>query len=588
MNDDLRAEYGMVPPGATEGDLARTRRRKPYQRRPSRDGGTATEDRLPPHTEECERGVLSCIMQSPATCMGECVEKFRGKDVFFDLRHQTIYHVLREMYDKQEAIDTILLQQKLRDKNVLEQVGGIAYLSELPDVSPSPVNLSYYAAKVWEKYLLRTATHVFQEAVDSIYGFEGDAEELLMRVESAVSALTESHTTVSEEHIKAPLRRVMTELEENSYRRGSTQLRGLPMGPPGNYLDKIVLGVRRKYYIVLAGRPGSGKTSEGMNLVEYWACDFEWWQPCTEEEAKAAMKEVHGSTESRPTTYQNEETKQWHRQRKGIPVCVFSIEMDADSLTERLLFGRAGVTTSDYRQGFAEKNATEKLLGAFTKLAQSEIYIDSTPGQTIGQIAAKARRMVKQYGLKNTPPEVPPMVFVLDYIQLVEMEGSDGFDRQKEITKISRKIMSLKKQLECPWIVLAQMNRNIETAERDRKPVLSDLKDCGALEQDADLVLFTYKTPRKELERVPESGGPSQEEILEAVCNKPGAEWPWSQVPYRVDFVIPKNRFGPTGDAQMVFCKNLCRFEDWHLWKVKNNVEGLKAGESKRLIEPPC
>jgi replicative DNA helicase len=200
--------------------------------------------------------------------------------------------------------------------------------------------------------------------------------------------------------------------------------------------------------------------------------------------------------------------------------------------------------------------------------------------------------MVKQYGLKNPPPDVPRMVFVLDYIQLVEMEGSDGFDRVKEITKISRKIMSLKKQLKCPWLVNAQMNRNIETAERDRKPVLSDLKDCGALEQDCDLALFTYRTPRKELERVPETGGPSQEEVLEAVCQQPGFDengkaWPWSQVPYRVDLVVPKNRFGPTGDAQMVFCKNLCRFEDWHLWKVKHGVESLKAGESKKLFEPP-
>lgn len=580
--NDFAGEYGIgIPSVSSEGEsLARGRRKHRPQRR-------TNPDRLPPNAPDMEQGVLGCVLLAPADCLGECIEKFRGKDVFYDLRHQTIFHVLLEMYEKQEAIDIILLQQKLKDKGVLEQVGGIAYLSALPDKVPSAANLSYYIAIVWEKFLFRKAVETFQEGIEAVYGFEGNAEDLLVKVESQVSALTESHTTASEEHIKVPLRRVMTELEDHSYRRGSMQLRGLPTGPPGNYLDKVVGGVRRKYYFVLAGRPGSGKTSLGMNLVEYWACDFPWWEACTE--AAAVKVREHGGE-----TYFNEKEKQWHQQRKGIPVVVFSIEMDGDSLTERLLFGRAGVTSAEFRQGFAEKNAPEKLTAAMGQLAKSNIYIDASSGQTIGQIAAKARRMVKQYGLKNPPPDVPPLVFVLDYIQLVEMEGSDGFDRVKEITKISRKIMSLKKQLECPWIVLAQMNRNIETAERDRKPVLSDLKDCGALEQDSDIVLFTYKTPRKELERVPENGGASQEEIIEAVCNQPGDDehgrpraWPWSKVPYRVDLVVPKNRHGPTGDAQMVFCKNLCRFEDWHLWKLKHGVEGRKAGESIHIVEPP-
>lgn len=565
MSNDLANEYGL-----------------PARKRRSAHSADATVDRLPPHAPEMEMGVLSCAIQWPAEAMLACIEKFRGKaDVFYDLRHQTIYRVLAEMFDKQEAVDTVLLGQRLKDKGVLEEVGGYPYLAALPDVAFSVTLLPGYLDVVWEKYLLRMAAEKFSDALQQIYGWQGKAEELLIQVEAQVGELTEANTTSTEEHIKVPLCRVLTELDENSYRRGSMQLRGLPTGPEGNYCDKVIRGVRPKYYVVLAGRPGSGKTSLGMNWVEYWACEFLWWQPCTFEEAQA--EEIDGGK-----VYQNEQTQQWSRQRKGIPVVVFSIEMDADSLTERLLFGRAGVDSATFYQGFGEKQEAvqTKLTKASISLSNAPIYVDSSPGQTIGQIAAKARRMVKQYGLKNPPKDVPPLVFVLDYIQLVEQEGGNGMDRQKELTKISRKIMSLKKQLGCPWIVLAQMNRNIETAERDRQPVLSDLKDCGALEQDCDVAVFTYKTPRKELEREPDGGGLSQEAAIDAVVNKPGEEWDWSQVPYRVDLVIPKNRFGPTGHAQMMFNKNLCRFEDFHLWKLRHGAEERKSGESKHLELP--
>jgi replicative DNA helicase len=528
---------------------------------------------------EAEACVLGGALQWPAESLGACVEKFRGRPVFYDLRHQTIYLILLEMYDKQEAIDMVLVHQRLKDRGVLDQVGGIAYLGSLPDLVPSVACVPDYLTLVWEKYLLRTARERLVEGIAAIDAATRPAEQLLQLVEADISELTETHGSATEEHIKQPLKRVMIELE-NTYRRGSTQLRGLPTGPPGNFTDKVIGGIRPNYYVILAGRPGSGKTSLGMNWVEYWACEHLWWEECTPEQAQAATA-VGGKV------YQNEQTQQWSQEKKGIPVMVFSIEMDADSLTERLLFGRAGVDTAEFRQGFAAKGDEERLTVAMGQLAKSNIYVDSAPGQTIGAIAAKARRMVKRYGLKNPPKNTPALVFVLDYIQLVEQEGTNGMDRQKELTKISRKIMALKKQLACPWIVLAQMNRAVETAERERPPVLSDLKDCGALEQDCDVAVFTYKTPRKELEAESKDGGPSQQEIIDAVVKAPGAKpWDWSKVPYRVDLVVPKNRFGPTGHSQQVFCKNLCRFEDFHLWKLKHGVEERKAGESKSLALP--
>ena len=433
----------------------------------------------------------------------------------------------------------------------------MAYLAELPDKVPSAHMLAGYIPIVRDKFIMRRVLSVCTRAVSRVYEWTGEADPLLLQIESELSKLTEEETRVAEEHIKVVMPRVIDQVQDR-YTRGSTQLRGLPTGPAGNYLDKLIQGIRDSYYVVLAGRPGSGKTSLAMNIVEYLAMDYEWWEPVLDAAGQPVL---------------NEEGNPRATMHKGIPVAVFSIEMDADCLVERLWFGRAGVDTAMFSEGFATGDAWKRLEQAAPKIVKSNIYVDASPGQTIGQIAAKARRMVKQYGIK---------LFVLDYVQLVEQEGSDGFDRQKEITKISRKIMALKKQLKVPWLVLAQMNRNIETAERDRKPVLSDLKDCGALEQDADFVLFTYKTPIKDIERAPSGGGPSDKEIIETVAAR--EKWPWSVVPYRVDLVAPKNRHGPTGDAKYVFNKNLCRFEDWHMWKVRHGVENLKAGERESVM----
>ena len=515
-------------------------------------------DRLPPHSTEAEQGVLGCVLLAPADCLNVCLEKFKaGSQVFYDLRHQTIYATLLELHARSAAIDMITVQQALKDKGELEGVGGLVYLASLPDTVPSAANLEHYLGIVREKFICRRVLAVCSKAASRARDWQGEADVLLGHIEHDIAQLTEEEACVAEEHIGKVMGRVIDGVE-GRYTRGSTQLNGLPTGPTGNYLDKIIRGIQSTFYMVLAGRPGSGKTSEAMNIVEYLALDYQWWEPVLDAEGKPVL---------------NAEGKPSATPHKGIPICVFSIEMDSDCLVERLWFGRAGVDTAMFSEGYASGDSWKRLHNAAPQLIGSKIYIDASPGQTIGQIAAKARRMVKQYGIK---------LFVLDYVQLVECEGGDGMNRVREITKISSKIMALKKQLKVPWLVLAQMNRNIETAERDRKPVLSDLKDCGALEQDADLVMFTYKTSLKDAERVPASGGPSDKEIIETVAAR--EKWDWSVVPYRVDFVVAKNRFGPTGEAKYVFNKNLCRFECFHMWKVRYGVENLKAGERESVV----
>ena len=514
-----------------------------------------TPDRLPPHSIEAEQGVLGCALLSPVDCIAQLREKKLNTLWFYDLRHQHIWTAMLALDDDpaKPAVDVITVQQWLKDRQLLEQIGGIPYLNALQDAVPSAANISYYAEIVHEKFLLRKVLKLCSETVGRVYDFEGEVTQLLDEVERDFSSFTESATESAEKSMKTIIQNVIADMEENHYTRGQQQLRGLPMAKPGNYTDKIVRGIRPAHYVVMAGRPGDGKTSYAMNVVEYLATDYVWHEPTGEKRE-----------DNSPVTVE----------RRGIPVAIFSIEMDHSSLGYRLLFGRAGVDSSQYEQGYAGKGDDVKLTNASGKLAKANIWVDDSPAQSIGQIAAKARRMVKQYGIK---------LFVLDYLQLVETEDGNGFDRVKELTKISRKIMALKKQLQVPWLVLAQMNRNIEQTENKGKrvPVLSDLKDCGAIEQDADVVMFLYKPDRREInEQKSYQDNKSDVELIDDVYAGEDA----SIKPRRVNLFVAKNRYGPTGNVQLLFQNNLCRFHDWHQWKVEHNLEARKAGESERSL----
>jgi replicative DNA helicase len=445
-------------------------------------------------------------------------------------------------------------------RGALDQVGGIAYLSELQDQVPSAANLSYYLDIVLDKFRLRKLLAVCAEATERVYENKGEVEKLLLECGSEVCKLTEEETPLAEEHIKTVINRVVTDMEQWHYARGSAQIRGLPTGPPGNYLDKVLMGIRPTDYITLAGRPGDGKSSLAMNIVEYLAKDYVWFEPT----GKKILNEL------------NVEVAETVR-RVGIPIGVFTVEMDNESLGYRLIFGRAGVDEASWNQGFGKQGDQARLTKATAELASTNIWLDDTPAQNINQIAAKARRMAKHHGIK---------LFVLDYLQLCTSDNPRD-DERTRLDKISKKIMALKKQLGVPWLVLAQMNRNIETQERgkDRQPMLSDLAGSGSIEQDSDKVLILRRTPRREFEDCPKDKNgnetASDKQILDKVCK----DWEWSRQPRRVDVWVVKNRRGPTGHAKMLFQNNLCRFKDWHQWKVENNIEERKEGESKQFGE---
>jgi replicative DNA helicase len=469
-----------IPDGPNpEPDLKRSFRQKPA-------AASASVDRLPPHSAEAEQGVLGCILISPNDCIGECIEKLKiGEEVFYDLRHQTIFKTLSEMYDSREAIDIITVQQRLKDRQLLEQVGGIAYLSVLPDTVPSAANLSYYLEIVQEKYLLRRMIHVCTDVVGRVYDYEGEVDALMDEVERDILRISEARVQAHTNTIKELVKKAITTIEDFHQRQG--MLTGIATG--FSDLDKMTSGLHGGEMIVIAARPSMGKTSLAMNIAEHVAIE------------------------------------------EKLPVGVFSLEMTSESLVLRMLCSRSRVNLRNVREGFLAERDFPKLTGAAGKLAGSPLFIDDSSGLSILQLRAKARRMQQQYQIK---------LFVIDYLQLLHSTARRAENRQQEIADISSGIKSLAKELNVPIIVLSQLNRELER-EKNRKPRMSDLRESGAIEQDADLVGLLYKPNAEEDENAATTAA-SEEAVA-------------------VNLLIAKQRNGPTGDVNLTFLRSYTRFE---------------------------
>ena len=444
-------------------------------------------DRLPPHSVEAEQGVLGCVFLSPNDCLGQCVEKLKGgPSVFYDLRHQTLYELLLEMYEKKEPVDLITVPQRLKDKGMLEAIGGLPYLASLPDSTPSSANLSYYLEILKEKYLLRRMLATCSNVMARVYENEGEVDVLLDETERDILQISEARVEPESRGIRDLVRTAINTIEHYQQRQG--MLTGIATG----FLDfdKMTSGLHEGEMIVIAARPSMGKTSLAMNIAEHVAIE------------------------------------------EKLPVGVFSLEMTADSLVLRLMCSRARVNLRDIRGGFIAERDFPRLTSAAGKLAGAPLYIDDSPGLSILQLRAKARRMWQQHGIK---------LFVIDYLQLLHSTARRVENRQQEIADISSGVKALAKELKVPVIVLSQLNREFEK-EKNRKPRMSDLRESGAIEQDADLIGLLYKAATADEE---EGAATSAED---------------ESIP--VNLLIAKQRNGPTGDVCMVFRKSITRFEN--------------------------
>ncbi|NOS68427.1 MAG: replicative DNA helicase [Verrucomicrobia bacterium] len=473
MIDSVSESAGAAP------DLKKARRRKPA----SLDVGRV--DRLPPHSNEAEQGVLGCVLLSPNECMGQCIEKLKGgAEVFYDLRHQTIYSALVEMYDKRDAIDIITLQQRLKDSQLLDQIGGIAYLNALQDSVPSAANLTYYVDIVEEKALLRKMIHTCTDVVSRVYDHQGEVDQLLDEVERDILKMSESRAEGGMQPVKNLVHTAIGMVEKYFNRQG--EIGGLATGFTD--LDRMTDGMHGGEMIVIAARPSMGKTSLAMCIAEH------------------AVLNVR------------------------VPVGVFSLEMTAESLVLRTLCSNARVNLRQIREGFMTESDFPKLTNTAGRLSGAPLFIDDSPGLSILQLRARARRMWQQHGIK---------LFVIDYLQLLHSTSRRAQEnRQQEIAEISSGIKALAKELSVPVIVLSQLNRELEK-DKNRKPRLSDLRESGSIEQDADLVGLLYKPS-------------SDDEDTPAADEADGLP---------VNLLIAKQRNGPTGDVHLTFLKPYTRFE---------------------------
>lgn len=462
-------------------DLHRAKRKR---------GDKLTEkiDRLPPHQPEAEQGVLGCCLLSPNDCVGQVISKFRsaGVEVFYDLRHQTIWTLLVEMFDERTAIDVITVQSRLKDRQLLEQIGGIPYLNALQDSVPSAANVTYYADIVLEKFVMRRMVQSCSEVVGKIYEFTGEVPELLDEIERDILSVGELLTdeSATTDTVRAAVPRALAMIERAWESQGAIQ--GLPTGFPD--LDRLTDGLHNGEMIVLAGRPSTGKTSLAMNIAEHVCLT------------------------------------------SHLPVGVFSLEMTTDQLVLRTLCSNARVDYRRIRDGFMSESDFPRLSSAAGRLQAAPLFIDDTSGLSILQLRARARRMHQQYGIR---------LFVIDYLQLLNSNTPRARESKvEEVTDISNGVKALAKELNIPVIAISQLNR--ESEKNDRRPKMSDLRNSGAIEQDADVVGLLYK---------PDDG------------EEPNTQ-DQADTGYPVNLFIAKQRNGEAMvDVHFTFLKQFTRFE---------------------------
>ena len=442
--------------------------------------------RLLPQSPDAERGVLSSFLLAPREVGGMCAEKQIKQEHFFVPAHADIYATLLELWDVNKPIDFITLTQVLRDRSMLDQCGGAAFVTELFTFLPTAANAAYYIEILQEKFTLREIIKVCTEYAARGYDEQDDVPNLLNDVEQKVFEIAQDRFKDRAANMKQMVVAAIGAIEELYSRRGA--ITGLPTGFAD--LDKMTDGLHGAEMIVIAARPSMGKTALAMNMAEHLAVEHK------------------------------------------LPVAVFSLEMSSQQLVQRLLCSRARVNLGRVRDGFLSERDFPALQTAASKLAETKIFIDDTSGLSILELRAKARRLKSQHDIQ---------AIFIDYLQLLRSTSKRAQEnRQIEIAEISSGLKALAKELNIPIVVLAQLNRNPESRSGEAKgrPRLSDLRESGSIEQDADLVGLLVR----------------EEYYADTDEDKKAAEG-------KATLIIAKQRNGPVGDVALTFLKEFTRFE---------------------------
>ena len=447
-----------------------------------------------PSNLDAEQGLLAaCIMDTSGEVMGRCAEQAISADHFYHLNHQIIFEALLDLNRENKAADEILLAEKLESRKQLEQVGGQNSLFELTSRIDTTAHATYWLEIVKEKALLRKCIYVAFEIIDGANNLQGEVDDFLSGMEQRVCELGDDQNTRSSIHFREPIQKAMGEIQKMLSKEESD---GLFTGYKD--LDNLTNGLKSAEMIIIAARPSVGKTSLAMNIVE---------------NISFSHKYINNPKN----------------------ILVFSLEMSASSLAMRLICGKAKVNMNDLRKGFVAKNYAEKLNEISQQFQQAPIWVDDTSGLSINQIRAKARRVKSRNGLS---------LIVVDYLQLISGDRYSS-SRENEISVISRGLKSMAKELEVPVIVLSQLNRDSEKEKRD--PRLSDLRESGSIEQDADIVMLLGK--QRKGEDIRESDIPQGSEEIQGDDFEP------------IKLILAKQRNGPTGYVNLAFVRKYTRFE---------------------------
>lgn len=441
-------------------------------------------DRIMPHNLDAERAVLgSCLLDKDAAIY--VIETLR-KDDFYDAIHQLAYDIISEMVQKDKAVDPLTFIEEAKKRGLFDKLGGQSFVASFIDAVPTTANVEYHARIVRDKSVHRKMIQVGTYITKLGYAEEAEIEEVLDEAERAVFDVATRGNLVVFKALGEVLKSSFKELEDRFF--GGSVVTGLPTGYID--LDRITGGLQGGSLIILAARPSMGKTALALNIAQYVAI------------------------------------------KQETPVLIFSLEMSAEQLSHRLLASEAKVNIHDMRTGALPRGTWDILANAAGMLSEAPIYIDDSSFLSTLDLRARARRFKAQH------PKLG--LIIVDYLQLMNLSRRVE-NKQQEVAEISRALKGVARELNVPVIALSQLSRAVEQRQ-DKKPQLADLRDSGAIEQDADLVIFLYRKGYYE---------PDKEDGQDVA-----------------DLIIAKHRNGPTGTVQLLFVKEYTRFENFASWTL--------------------
>ena len=436
--------------------------------------------RVPPHSIEAEQSVLGGLLLDNSAF--EKITDVLSEADFYRYDHRLIWQHISRLVNLSRPADVITVNESLSSVGKTEEIGGLAYLNALAHNTPSAANIRRYAEIVRERSMLRKLVAVADDIAATALNPQGkEARQLLDEAESRVFKIAQegARSTQGFQEIQPLLSQVVERIDELYHREGDSDVTGIPTGFID--LDRMTSGLQQGDLVIVAGRPSMGKTSFSMNIAEHVSIEH------------------------------------------GLPVAVFSMEMGAVQLAMRMLGSVGMLDQHRMRTGKLRADDWPRVTHAVQKMQDAQIYIDETPGLTAVELRARARRLARQCGKLG--------LIVIDYIQLMSANGA-GENRATEISEISRSLKSLAKELECPVIALSQLNRSLEQRP-NKRPIMSDLRESGAIEQDADLILFIYR-----------------DEVYNPDSPDKGT----------AEIIIGKQRNGPIGTTRLTFQGESTRF----------------------------